>query len=209
MIKIMCRQHGLCFLLLLFFVFISAPAVAAGPQAEVQQRIDQILELVRSDNYNQAEPMQRTEMLLDATEELFDRQEVAQRVLAVHWKRFSPQQRQEFVQLFTDFLKHNYAQKIGAYTFDNERVVFTDELLSDSRAIVKTLIVTSDKRIPVDYALLEKNGRWQVYDARIEGVSLVQNYRSQFNNILIKNNPDVLLDMLRERIQGKEGESTS
>jgi phospholipid transport system substrate-binding protein len=66
---------------------------------------------------------------------------------------------------------------------------------------VKTVVITSDKKIPVDYALLEKDGGWQVYDARIEGVSLVQNYRSQFNDIMIRNSPEGLLEILRKRVQ--------
>jgi phospholipid transport system substrate-binding protein len=186
---------------LALLVFTSTPAKAAGPQDFLKQRIDQVLEIMRSDRFRQAEPLQRTEMLLEATEDMFDRQEVAQRVLAVHWKKFSQQQREEFIQLFTDFLQHNYAQKIGAYTYENEQVLFTDEVQSESKAVVKTVVITSDKKIPVDYALLEKDGGWQVYDARIEGVSLVQNYRSQFNDIMIRNSPEGLLEILRKRVQ--------
>jgi phospholipid transport system substrate-binding protein len=179
----------------------AVPASAATPKETLEKRINQVLELLRSENYRKAEPMKRTDMLLDATEDLFDKREVAQRVLGVHWRSFTQPQRDEFVTLFTEFLKHSYAQKIGAYTYENERVVFTEEVVADSKAIVKTMVVTSDKRIPVDYALLEKGGAWVVYDARIEGVSMVQNYRSQFNDILIRNKPEALLDMLRQRVK--------
>jgi phospholipid transport system substrate-binding protein len=177
----------------------AVPAMAATPKETLENRINQVLELLRSDKYRKAEPMKRTDLLLDATEDLFDKREVAQRVLGVHWRSFTQAQRDEFVTLFTEFLKHSYAQKIGAYTYENERVVFTDEVVADSKAIVKTMVVTSDKRIPVDYALLERDGGWVVYDARIEGVSMVQNYRSQFNDILIRNKPEALLDMLRQK----------
>jgi phospholipid transport system substrate-binding protein len=189
------------FLLLGLLLLPLSPAWAQGPQETLQQHIDMVLEIVRARDYLESGPTERTQMLLHATKDIFDKQEVAQRVLAVHWRRFSPQQRTEFIDLFTEFLQRNYAQRIGAYTYSDERVDFTEVVMVDSRAIVKTFIVAPDKRIPVDYAMLEKDGKWLVYDARIEGVSLVQNYRSQFNDILIRRSPEELLQMLRERVE--------
>jgi phospholipid transport system substrate-binding protein len=189
------------FLLLGLLLLPLNSAWAKGPQETLQQHIDMVLEIVRGRDYLESGPTKRTQMLLHATKNIFDKQEVAQRVLAVHWRRFSTQQRTDFIDLFTEFLQRNYAQRIGSYTYSDERVDFTEVVMVDSRAIVKTFIFATDKRIPVDYAMLEKDGKWLVYDARIEGVSLVQNYRSQFNDILIRRSPEELLQMLRERVE--------
>ena len=76
-------------------------------------------------------------------------------------------------------------------------------MLSNNQAEVQTKVITSSKEIPIFYKVILKDGIWKVYDVVVENVSLVQNYRSQFNSILAKNTPDQLLEILRKKVQGQ------
>jgi len=76
-------------------------------------------------------------------------------------------------------------------------------MVSDTHAEVQTRVVTSSKEIPITYRVLLKDGHWRVYDVVIENVSLVLNYRTQFNDILAKNTPEQLLEILRNKVKGQ------
>lgn len=103
------------------------------------------------------------------------------------------------MKLFEQVLEKSYADKILDYT--NEKVEFTkDEMKSDTQAEVQTKIITASKQIPIFYRMILKDGKWKVYDVVVENVSLVQNYRTQFNDILSKNTPEQLLEMLRKKV---------
>jgi phospholipid transport system substrate-binding protein len=131
---------------------------------------------------------------------MFDDVELSRRTLALNWNKFTIAQRQEFVQLFRQVLEKSYVDKILAYT--DEKIVFDKEnKLSENQSEVPTRIVTSSKEIPIAYRMIIKDGIWKVYDVIIENVSLVQNYRTQFNDILAKNAPDQLLETLRKKVK--------
>jgi len=109
-------------------------------------------------------------------------------------------QRQEFVQLFRQVLEKAYVDKILSYT--DEKIVFDKEsMLSGNQSEVLPRIVTASKTIPISYRMIMKDGMWKVYDVVIENVSLVQNYRTQFNDILAKNTPEQLLETLRKKVK--------
>ena len=111
-------------------------------------------------------------------------------------------QRQEFVKLFRQILEKAYIDKILAYT--DEKIVYDREnMLSGTQAEVQTKVITDTKEIPITYRLLLKDGAWKVYDVVIENVSLVLNYRTQFNDILAKNTPEKLLEILRTKVKGQ------
>ena len=114
------------------------------------------------------------------------------------WKQFSPDQQEEFTRLFGKLLGGVYIDRIIAYK--DEKVVFGKVTnLSDKTAEVQSEVVRSSKSIPIHYRMISENGEWKVYDVVIEGVSLVQNYRSQFREILTNKPPEHLLKMLREK----------
>ncbi len=113
----------------------------------------------------------------------FDFEEMARRSLAVAWQQRTPQERKEFVGLYTDLLERSYMKRIEGYS--NEKIVYLDEKIDGTYAVVRTKIVTGRSvEIPIDYRLLDRNGKWLVYDVVIEGVSLVNNYRTQFSKII-------------------------
>jgi len=131
---------------------------------------------------------------------MFDDVELSRRTMARNWNNLNVTQRQEFVQLFRQVLEKVYADKIISY--NNEKIVFDREtLLSGNQAEVQTRIITSSKEIPVSYRVILKDGAWKVYDVVVEGVSLIQNYRSQFNDILVKNTNEQLLEILRKKVK--------
>jgi phospholipid transport system substrate-binding protein len=106
----------------------------------------------------------------------------------------------EFVKLFEQVLEKSYIDKILDYS--NEKVNFYKEsMLSDNQAEIQTKIVTASKEIPIYYRMILKDGKWKVYDVVVENVSLVQNYRTQFNDILTKNTPEQLLEILRKKVK--------
>jgi phospholipid transport system substrate-binding protein len=174
---------------------------AATPLGSVQVSVNKVLEVLR-DPALKAETAKKVkkEKLRAIYEQMFDEIELAKRTLTRNWNALDLAQRQEFVQLFRQVLEKAYIDKILSYT--NEKVVFDKEtMLTENQAEVQTRIVTSSKEIPIFYRVILKDGTWRVYDVIVEGVSLVQNYRTQFSDILAKNSPKELLEILRKKVK--------
>ena len=174
---------------------------ADTPLGAVQTNVNKVLEVLR-DPALKAETAKdiKKEKLRAIYEQMFDEIELAKRTLTRNWNALDLAQRQEFVQLFRQVLEKAYIDKILSYT--NEKVVFDKEtMLAENQAEVQTRIVTSSKEIPIFYRVILKEGTWKVYDVVVEGVSLVQNYRTQFSDILAKNSPKELLEILRKKVK--------
>jgi phospholipid transport system substrate-binding protein len=176
-----------------------ASAFGALPLETIQAQVDRAMEVLR-------DPALKAESAKGAKEKkiwaildgVFDYTELSKRTLAQHWKQFSPNQQGEFTRLFGKLLGGVYIDRIIAYK--DEKVVFGKVTnLSDKTAEVQSEVVRSSKSIPIHYRMISENGEWRVYDVVIEGVSLVQNYRSQFREILTNKSPEDLLKMLREK----------
>jgi phospholipid transport system substrate-binding protein len=183
-------------------LFLFAFQVDAGtPLEAVQRNVNKVLEVLR-DPALKAETAKETKKrkLRAIYEQMFDEIELARRTLARNWNALDLAQRQEFVQLFRQVLEKAYIDKILSYT--NEKVAFDKEtMLAENQAEVQTRIITSSKEIPIFYRVIMKDGAWKVYDVVIEGVSLVQNYRTQFNDILAKSSAEELLQILRKKVK--------
>ena len=131
--------------------------------------------------------------------EFFDFTVLSRLTLGRNWKKFKPDQQQEFVKLYRELLENVYLDRILEYS--DEKVEFAKEtMLSKKKAEVQTKIHASTAEIPINYRLVLRNGEWKVYDVVIEGISMVKNYRSQFKQLLVKGSPDDLLKTLREKI---------
>jgi phospholipid transport system substrate-binding protein len=134
---------------------------------------------------------------------IFDYQELSRRTMGRNWKKLNAAQQKEFPELFSKVLGNVYKDRIMAYT--SEKVVFDDNAaVADGKAEIKSRILASGKEIPIDYRMIEIQGKWKVYDVVIEGVSLVSNYRSQFNSILTNKSPEDLMDTLRKKASEAE-----
>ena len=188
-------------ILLLF----SLPAYAGPPLDAVQANVNKVLQVLRDPALKSDVAMAKEikkEKLRLIYERMFDDVELSKRTLARNWNNLNVAQRQEFVILFRQVLEKAYIDKILAYT--DEKIVFAREtIVSETQAEIQTKIVTSSKEIPISYRVLLKDGTWKVYDVVIENVSLVLNYRTQFNDILAKNTPEQLLDILRKKVKGQ------
>lgn len=182
-------------------VIVSLPsAVYAGaPTEALKQTVDQVIKIMADPALADKPDVRRTQ-IRKVAENIFDYQDTARRALGQHWSARTPQQQQEFVKLFADLLDRSYISKIEVY--HGERVKYVGESIDGQESVVKTLISTKQgSDVPVDYRMHLQNGRWLVYDVIIEGVSLVSNYRTQFNKIVQTESYEALV----QRLRAKEG----
>ncbi|MFO7570505.1 MAG: ABC transporter substrate-binding protein [Smithellaceae bacterium] len=185
----------------LFFLMLTVPAFAAGPMATAEQTVGRVLEVLRDPGLkNPAAKETKTQKLRVIYKEMFDEMEFSRRTLTRNWNKFTPPQRREFVDLFEQVLERAYLDKILDYS-DEKIEFYKENMHSDTQAEVLSKIVTSSKEIPIFYRMILKDGKWRVYDVVVENVSLVQNYRTQFNDILVSNSPEHLLDVLRKKVK--------
>ena len=174
-----------------------ATAWAGAPTEQLRGRVDRVLRVLEDSQLKpEARALDRREAVRAIAEEIFDFRELSQRSLGPHWKARTPAERDEFVQLFADLLERSYIDKIEIYS-GAERIQYTGEALDGEQATVRTRIVTKQgTEIPVDYRMRRVDERWLVYDVAIEGVSLVANYRAQFNKIIQRSTFQGLLAQL-------------
>ncbi len=173
-------------------------ALAGAPTDALKQTVDQVVKIL-ADPALADKPEERRAQVRKLAESIFDYPDTARRSLGQHWNARTPQQQQEFVKLFGDVLDRSYISKIELY--QGERVQYVGETIDRDDATVKTLIATKKgtENIPVDYRMHLQNGRWLVYDVIIEGVSLVSNYRTQFNKIVQTESYEALVQRLRAK----------
>jgi len=186
---------------ILMLFLISFPLYAGVPLDTVKANADKVLDILRDPKLKAPSAKEIKKGKLRAIYvNMFDEVELSRRSLGMNWNKLNDAQRQEFVKLFEQVLEKAYADKILAYT--NEKIEFTKEsMISDNLAEVRTKVITASKEIPITYRVIMKDGVWRVYDVVIENVSLVQNYRTQFNDILAKNTPEQLLEILRKKVK--------
>lgn len=189
---------GLSILMLFLITF---PLYAGVPLDTVKANADKVLDILRDPKLKAPSAKEIKKGKLRAIYvNMFDEVELSRRSLGMNWNKLNDAQRQEFVKLFEQVLEKAYADKILAYT--NEKIEFTKEsMISGNLAEVRTKVITASKEIPITYRVIMKDGVWRVYDVVIENVSLVQNYRTQFNDILARNTPEQLLEILRKKVK--------
>jgi phospholipid transport system substrate-binding protein len=165
-------------------LILAGPAAAGPPTDQLRTQINRVIKTLEDPALQkEGKVLERRKAVRKIAEEIFDFGETAKRSLARHWQGRTPAEQQEFVGLFTDLLERSYMSKVEL--FDGERITYTGETIDGELALVRTRIITKQgTEIPVDYRLHKKNEKWLVYDVIIEGVSLVANYRSQFNKII-------------------------
>jgi phospholipid transport system substrate-binding protein len=186
--------------LLFFCLSICLPSqAAASVKDEVKRVVDEVVRIVSDPELKkpQKEP-QRRAALKSTISRIFDYQEMAQRSLATHWKERTQAERKEFVSLFETLLENSYANKIESY--HNEQIVYLAETIDGQHAEVKSKVIApKGDEYSLDYRLIQKGGKWMVYDVVIEGVSLVSNYRGQFNRIVNSQGYPALVKKLRTK----------
>jgi len=196
------KKRFIVFSLLIIFI-LSVPAFAGAPTVAVDKTVKRVLDVLRDPKLKSPAAKEiKKEKLRVIYKDMFDEMEFSRRTLTRNWKKFSPKQQEEFVNLFEQVLEKSYIDKILDYS--NEKIVFYKEtMIQEDKAEVQSKIVTSSKEIPIDYRMILKDGKWKVYDVVVENVSLVQNYRTQFNEILADGTPEQLLQTLRKKVKAQ------
>ena len=174
----------------------SETAFAAGPLEEIRSTVDAIMEVLKDKAIPKEE---RTSKISSMVKDRFDFRTMAQGILATNWKKASEEEKDRFVELFSELLETTYRNRIDAY--NNEKVEYVKEQVKGRRASVETMVITTDVEIPVEYKLLEKGGEWKAYDVVIEGVSLVRNYRDSYKDIVSKEGMNGLLAKMEQKIE--------
>jgi len=182
------------------FLFPINSAFASPVQDQLKNTIDNILKILRDPSLKADEKKEQRRSLLRTTiHEKFSFAKMSQLSLARHWRKRSDLEKKEFIEMFGQLLEETYISKIESYT--NEKVIYVKEFVKKKKALIYTKIITDTIEVPIDYRMYQtKKGIWMVYDIVIEGVSLVGNYRSQFDQILQKDSYEKLIEDLKTKL---------
>jgi phospholipid transport system substrate-binding protein len=188
---------GLCFTLALLVLLARVKVLATTPMEQIQETLQQVMAVISGPSTG--DEKERKDTLRNALMPRFDWDEMAKRVLGKHWDGVGSRQ-DEFVAAFSEFLGNSYVGKIGSYK--DEKVLFVGERTEKNLAQVDTKIVPGKgEPIGVSYRLHRLQGDWKIYDVVVEDISIVANYRAQFERILAKGTFDDLLKRLRDKDQ--------
>lgn len=184
------------------------PAWAGPPSDQLRAQMDRVIKVLEDpDLKREGRQAERRAAIRRVANEIFDFTETTRRSLGRHWHARTPQEREEIVRLYADLLERSYIGKIEMYS--GERIQFAGETTDGDQATVRTRLVTkSGTEIPVDYRMHRVGGdRWLSYDVAIEGVSMVANYRAQFNKIIQSSGYKALVSKLAAKEEeGREAD---
>jgi phospholipid transport system substrate-binding protein len=174
-------------------------AQAGEPLEVVRTAVDKAVQILKDPKLqSQDKKKERVERLREALNPIFDYEEMAKRALGTHWRRRTPVEQEEFVKLFRDFLERIYSDKVDLY--GGEKVRFGREVIDkDFAQVESTIIKPKGEELAVIYKLRQLNGQWKVYDAVVENISIVNNYRSQFDRIISSSSYEELVKRLQEK----------
>ena len=139
----------------------------------------------------------RREAIRRVAAPVFDWREMTSRTLGQHWQARSEAERTEFVQIFSDLVNRAYITQLERYS--GEAIRYISERIEGDLGGVSTRFVTKQGReIPVDYRVISRDGRWRINDVVVQGVSLVSNYRSQFDKVIRSSSYPELVKRIRD-----------
>ena len=182
----------------LIAVLVLAPgpeAWAGTPTEQLRTYTDQVLKILQNPSMTLPD---RREAVRHLAEEVFDVTETAKRALGQHWQQRTPAEQDEFVKLFANLLEQTYISRIDE--FGGERLTYVSEQIDGDRAIVRAKITTKNGTdVPVESRVLLKGNRWLIYDILIENLSLISNYRAQFDRVIRTASYDELVKRLKTK----------
>jgi phospholipid transport system substrate-binding protein len=182
---------------------ITLPVLAGEPTEQIRQTTDKIIAVLNDPALKEPERAEeRKNLVRQAVYERFDWEEMTRRSLARHWSKRTDEEKQEFISLYAQLLERTYLDRVEGYS--GETVSYEDERVEGEYGIIKVKVTNSkDVEIPVKYRVRKKGDVWLVYDVYVEGVSLVNNYRVQFNSIITRSSYDKLVKKLKNKIAQK------
>lgn len=190
------------FCIVLSIVF-ALPSFAGEPTEVIKKTTDTIIAIVKDPTLQGLEKKgERDRSIRAEAEKIFDKEGMSRRTLARHWRKRTPAEKEEFMELFEDLLEKTYIDRVEGYS--GEKVLYEGERIEGNYALVKVEIMTKQEtKIPVLYRLKKKEKGWLVYDLSIEGVSLINNYRTQFNSIIMRSSFKGLIKKLKAKVGKK------
>ena len=187
--------------LLVYLSLFASPVWADTPTVLIKSAVDQAIDTL-TDPYFQGEDKEeeRRTLLRQIILSRFDFREMAKRSLGTHWRKRTREDKSEFSRLFTNFVEKVYLGRIESYN-NGEKFIYSNERIEGPYAEVRSKIVTSKgEEFQINYKLHRVGEEWKIYDVVVENISLINNYRSQFNRIITKTSYDELVSMMRQKL---------
>ena len=173
------------------------------PLVQVQKSVDEILMILQSEELQTPEKKdERKQRILTVVNRMFDFRGMARSSLGQNWNSLTTEERDSFVSLFASLIEQRYIGKIDAYS--NQKVIYKNQRVRNNKARVYTVIIDKDLEIPIDYSLQMSQGKWLIKDLKIENVSLIANYRRDFNSIIRKEQFAGLVEKITEQLEKSE-----
>jgi phospholipid transport system substrate-binding protein len=174
-------------------------AIAGLPTEQIKATVDKALVVLKDPRFKaSANTKERREQLKQILFARFDFAEMSKRALGPNWRRRTPQEQDEFTRLFADLLERTYAAVIESYT--DERIIFIAEKLDGGYADVSSKIVTrKGEEFSINYRSHLVESEWKVYDVVVENISMVNNFRAQFNRVIANSSYEELVRRLKNK----------
>jgi phospholipid transport system substrate-binding protein len=175
----------------------SAAATAESPPVRLVSRTGGDVRAVLNDpSLDLAARRQKIEVI---AYDRFDFETMSKLVVARYWKTFTPEQKSEFVEEFKEFLARTYGDRIDRYSEEEVAIVNETPVKGGDVKVMTKIVGGEFGGALVEYRLSESTGQWRVIDVKVEGISLVLNYRDQFKSLLSRGGPDELLQQLKKK----------
>ena len=188
-------RHRLIPVIVALVLGLASAAWAGPPTEQLRTYTDQVLKILQNPSMTLPD---RREAVRHLAEEVFDVTETAKRALGQHWQQRTPAEQDEFVKLFANLLEQTYISRIDE--FGGEKLTYVSEQIDGDRAIVRAKITTKNGTdVPVESRVLLKGNRWLIYDILIENLSLISNYRAQFDRVIRTASYDELVKRLKTK----------
>jgi phospholipid transport system substrate-binding protein len=194
-----CRKGIIMLLTIVSFSFAVSSMAQTSATEEVKKVVDEVVSIVSNPDMKKPENKEKRQKgLRDAISAIFDFAEMARSSLGSHWVDLTPAQKDEFEKTFETLLENTYSKKIESY--NNERIVYLKEIVDGDNSEVKSKVVNAKHdEFALNYRLLNRGGKWMIHDVVIEGVSLVANYRTQFDKVILKEGYPALYKKLNDK----------
>lgn len=199
-------NRNLTLYLLAFLLLFTSNVFAEGPTVQIKSAVDRVIKILIDPGFHgEAKKRERRRLLRQTILPRFDFEEMARRSLGAHWRRRTREEQREFVRIFTDLLEKAYLGRIESY--NNEKFIYTGEKIDQNYAEVASKIHTSKgEEFKINYKLHQVGNEWKIYDVVAEDISLVNNYRSQFNRVITRSSYEELVSRMKQKLSKGAGE---
>jgi phospholipid transport system substrate-binding protein len=196
-----CRFRFILYLLVTLAVV--PPVLAGEPTEQIKETTEKAISVLSDPTFRAPERMEeRQRRLREIADERFDWEEMARRSLARHWAQRTDEEKREFVALFSHLLERTYMDRVDNYS--GEKVLYEGDTIDGDYGTVTVKIITNaNTKIPAEYRVKRRENGWFIYDISVEGVSLINNYRTQFNSIILKSSYETLIKRLKAKVNEK------